>query len=605
MKRIVALLLVLIMCLPIVVACKKDEVPEESDTEAAPPMSVISDGVSDYVIIYSIGPENMRDLPRNVGNLIRDTVKTVTGVELPVLSDSVAPKAKEIVIGATSRADNYTSPVSAETYLNGYSLFVDGERIVLESASEAGMYFGAYTFLKELLGVDLQNGESAVRDESKTDWSISSNYAATQTLVSAHLPYMDIPLESFAVCYDSANYIQMRAAITLQQEIKNQDLVIMERIYHSWAKDDAPYFYFEQDNSEKDGGFKIRTEGKRVIFSAKDYYGYVSAVRAAMELRKDLGFYPFREDDTRSGGYLDYLKGYEETAKYAFGSTSEYRVMFYNALWDNTSVVERAKLQCAMIEVYQPDVVGFQEFKEIRRGAMVSLLQKLGYAETMNYKDGNMVSATYGGGTSSSLYSMVPIFYNTATTKCIESGFHRYTAQISEWESESKTLSWAVMESKSSGERYLVMNTHMCTQDDTIRGRQAKEVVDLVNELFTRYNVPVFLGGDYNGTYDSANFRYFASESGGFTDVEKNNLATQYTSKLKSYHRPYPEYNESIGLMWPVGGDDTGVNPAASVDHIMIRNASSVSVSVYGVIADDCTISGGDHFPIFFDFSIN
>ena len=604
MKRILALLLVLMMCLPVVVACKKDEAPEETGTDAPRPLAIIADGASEYVIVYTAGEGDMKNVPFNVGKLIQKTVQTVTGVELELVSDTKEAQAKEILIGATSRADSYTSPVAAETYLNGYSLFVDGERIILEAGSKTGMYFGAYALLKDLLGVDLGNGEEAVRDESKTDCSVLSDYALTEALASAQVPYMDIPLEQFAVCYDSANYIQMRAAITLQQEVKDSDAVVMERIYHSWAKDDGAYFYFKQDDAAKDGEFKIRTEGKRVILSAKDYYGYVSAVRAVMKLRQDFGFYPFRGEDARSGSYLDYLKSYEGTSRYAFDNASEYRVMFYNVLWDNTAVVERAKLQGAMIEVYRPDVVGFQEFKEVRRGSLVPLIQKLGYVESMNYTDGNMVSASYGTGTDPELYNYVPIFYNSATTKCIESGFHRYTAQVSEWESASKSLSWGIYESKSTGERYMVVNTHMCTQDDTTRGKQAKEVVELVNEVLTRYDVPVFLGGDYNGKYGAANFKYFAS-TGGFTDVEKNNLATVYTSKLKSYHRPYPEYNLSIGLMWPAAGDDTGNNPEESVDHIMIKNASAVKIRVYGVIADDCTISGGDHFPIFFDFSIN
>ena len=604
MKKMIALLLALMICLPAVAACKKEEAPVETETDAPLPISVIVGGASEYVIVYAPGEGNMQNIPYTVGLLIQATVKTVTGVEMKLVSDTTAPQAKEILIGTTSRADSYTSPVAAETYLNGYSLFADGEKIILEAGSKAGMHFGAYALLKELLGVDLRNGEEAVRDESKTDCSVLSNLALTETLASALVPYMDVPLEQFAVCYDSTNYIQMRAAITLQQEIKDFDSVTLEKVLRSRAEDDGAYFYFEQDDAAKDGEFKITTEGKRVILSAKDYYGYVSAVRAVMKLRQEIGFYPFSDKDTRSGNHLDYLKKNEETSRYAFNNSSEYRVMFYNVLYEPESAAERAKLQSAMIDVYRPDVIGCQEFSQNRRGTLDTMLQKLGYAETMNYKSGNFISGS-SGATNSSYYSWVPIFYNTATTKCVDTGFYRFEAQISASQSESKTLCWAVMESKSGGERYLVVNVHMCVGDDTIRLRQAVEAVDLINQLLTQYNVPVFLGGDYNGTYSGANFTYFARESSGFKDVEKNNLATEYTSKLKSYHRPYPAYNGAIGLMWPDAKDDTGVNPSGSVDHIMIKNASAVKISVYGIIADDCTMSSGDHYPIFADFSIN
>lgn len=604
MKKIIAILLVLVMCLPCVAACKKDESMEE-ETTVSVPVSIISGGASDYVLVYTIGEGDMKNVSYTICKLIQDTVASVTGVTMEIVNDATAPKGKEIIVGTGARKDSYTSPVAAETYLNGYSVFLSGEKLVLEAGSRTGMYFGAYALLRDLLGVDLRDNPELAKDESRTEFTLLSTYVASEPMTSAELPYMGIPLSEFGVCYNSTNYIQMRAAITLQQEVKKLDGVIMEKVTHSWAKEDKAYFYFDEDKTLEDGGFRIQTTGNRIHLYAKDYYGYVSAIRSIMKQRKSLGYYPFRDGTPENGGYLDYLLSYEETSRYAFEHTSEYRLMFYNVLWDETEVVERAKLQTSMIGVYQPDVVGFQEFKVNRRSSFVSAMQKLGYAESMEYTKGNMVSASYGTGTDPKLYSYVPIFYKTATTKCIESGFYRYTAQISEWESASKTLSWGIYESKSSGERYMVVNTHMCTQDNGIRGRQAAEAVTVINEVLTRYNVPVFLGGDYNGRYGDANFLYFANQ-GGFTDIEKNNLATEYTSKLRSYHRPYPIYDASIGLMQPDAGDDTGVYDATqSVDHIMMKNASSVSVSVYGVIADECTMSGGDHYPIFTDFSIN
>ena len=430
-----------------------------------------------------------------------------------------------------------------------------------------------------------------------------SDFTASETFVSETMPYMSHDLSEYAVCYDNLQYNQKRGAVILQQEIKSVDKVVMERVEQRWSEEGKPYFWFETDNTLASGSFRIRTAGTRITISAKDSYGFISAARAVVDLRKDLGFYPFREGSSNEGVHLDYLKAHEASSKYAYNNSSEYRVMFYNVYWGGAEV-ERGILQSELVLEYRPDVVGFQEFKENRRSGIVTPLKAAGYEEAMDYKKGNFVSGN-SGETSATLYNYVPIFYNTATTKCVESGYYRYARQISVEESASKSLSWGVFESKATGERYLVVNTHMCTQDDSIKGIQAKEAVALINELLTRYDVPVFLGGDYNGTYGSSNYTYFASEAGGLTDIEKNNLATIYTSKLRSYHRDYPVNNTAMGLMWPAEKDDTGVDPSGSVDHIMIKNASAVKISVYGVIADNYAMCGGDHYPIFADFSIN
>ena len=604
MKKIISVLLVLLMCLPLVVACKKDEEVPEETSEVAVPVSVISNGASEYVIVYSNSTENgMAGQYMRIATLLQGRIAIATGVNLKVTSEDKSSSAKEIVVGKLTRGDSYTSPVSAETYQKGYSLFMAGDKIVLEAGSATGLTEGAYALLKDLLGVDLQADPQAEPEAGKTEFTLLSTYAETETFASAEMPYMSAPLSEFGVCFTGTEYNQKRAAIILQQEIKKVDKVVMERVDKKWAEDGKCYFWFETDTTMANGTFRIDTVGSKVTITAKDYYGFISGTRAIVEMRKELGYYPFREGSKSEGNHLDYLTTLEETAKYVYNNSSEYRLMFYNVFWGGAET-ERGILQSEMVREYRPDVIGFQEFKENRRAGIVNPLKTMGYEEAMDYKKGNYVAGN-SGATSDALYNYVPIFYNTATTKCVDSGYYRYVRQISEEESKSKSLSWGVFESKATGERYMVLNTHMCTQDDIIKGVQAKEAIALVGELLARYNVPVFLGGDYNGTYGNTNFGYFANPNmGGFKDIERDNLAKLFTSKIKSYHTA-PTNNKGLGVMWPADNDDTGVNPSASVDHIMIKNASSVSISVYGVVVDDYTMSGGDHYPIFTDFSIN
>ena len=603
MKRILAFVLVLLLCLPLLASCKTEEEEEGSEqvTATGTSLSVIANGASDYTIVYSSGAE-MGAAPYSVGKLLQKTIKSATGVELKLVSGQTGSYDKEILIGPVEQANNYPSPVSAETYQKGYSAYIGGEKILLIGGSEAGLRLAAYSLIKELFGIDLLVNPNVTLIEGKTEFTVSSTFAATETLTSEEFPYLGAALADFSVCYEESNYTQKRAAINLQQRIKSMDNVVLTRVNNkSWAEEGKAYFYFEDDKTLAEGTYRIKVTGKKIVVSAKDYIGYEAAVRTVMTLRDVHGFYPFREANENTGTHLESLSRLEETAKYAFEPAGEYRLMFYNVLFDNNDLVERAKLQTSTILAYAPDVIGFQEFRENRRTDIVPIMNANGYEETMDYKKGNINMS--GTGTSPSLYNYVPIFYNTATTTCIESGYLRYHAQYSAAESHSKSLCWAVLEDKDSKERYIVVNTHMCTQDDSIKGQQAVEAMEIINELEEKYTDPIFLGGDFNGKYTNSNYLHFVG-TGGFRDIEREGIATEYTAKFRAHHKPNPVFDTNLGIMMPGDKDTTGGSPSESVDHILVKNDYAVTIGVYGIVADDYTKSGSDHFPIFVDFDI-
>ena len=55
--------------------------------------------------------------------------------------------------------------------------------------------------------------------------------------------------------------------------------------------------------------------------------------------------------------------------------------------------------------------------------------------------------------------------------------------------------------------------------------------------------------------------------------------------------------------MLPDAEDNTreGLN---CIDHIMLTNGDNVKVGVYGVVVDECSMSGSDHYPIFVDVTL-
>ena len=49
--------------------------------------------------------------------------------------------------------------------------------------------------------------------------------------------------------------------------------------------------------------------------------------------------------------------------------------------------------------------------------------------------------------------------------------------------------------------------------------------------------------------------------------------------------------------------DNTGESLEV-IDHIMMTNSDNVEVNVYGVVVDECSMAGSDHYPIFADINL-
>ncbi len=239
---------------------------------------------------------------------------------------------------------------------------------------------------------------------------------------------------------------------------------------------------------------------------------------------------------------------------------------------------------------------------------------------------------TVDGETFYTFFNCSPLFYNTKTTKCLDAGYYWYKNQWdkrtctdcelcktgkhiykdshhpnSNTDAASKAATWGVFESLNTGERYIVISTHMCTRSNYVKHLQAKELITFINDLIKTYDHPVILGGDYNGNYSQPNYIYF-TETAGYTDVERSGHASIHTTDHIRAHHPYPVAHEERGY---VSEDKTRASviyePHISVDHILLGNgaADRFDITVYGVVVDEMTLAGSDHFPIYMDFSIN
>ena len=79
--------------------------------------------------------------------------KEISGVTLPIVSDSTEPQGKEICLGQTSREGVFYTVDRSDLGDEGFILKVFDERLVIAGGALRGTLYGVYTFLEERLGV--------------------------------------------------------------------------------------------------------------------------------------------------------------------------------------------------------------------------------------------------------------------------------------------------------------------------------------------------------------------------------------------------------------------------------------------------------------------
>lgn len=613
-RRILAALLVFcqLSAAMLLVSCSKPEVtppPEQtatdtgerttdSGTQEQKPievdhLAIIENGVSDYVIVRAQTAEQWEI---DAARTFKTTLKALTGVDIPIKddferegTDSVRTD-KEIVIGSTNR-ENAFDPDYA-SFEMGYRLFSSDYRFIILAGSPAGMDAALERFFQDFYGISLGNGTPA--PSGYDNLTISTSYKLSLKYTSAELPLLGVPLKEYTIIFDSTDYMQRRYYLGLKAvtgAIANADLAVA-----SEKNADGKNILLNVDSSIANGRFRISVSGTDISVSASDYYGFGAACRWLKEDYAARQYFNFKDGFVATGSYISYLNEQTASTKYAFNRAGTTRVMFNNILWQNSSgatgrpandipAAERHTLTAEMAALYLPDVFGLQEVKKEERtgeGGIVTLLSAIGYTEVLNADVAGMSE------------SCTPLFYRADTTELLASGFLIFTNQPANRDI-SKSMTWGVFRSKADGSVYMVVSTHLCTEDDAVGALQVGELVAAVGTVVAEYRCPVMVGGDYNATYDEQTFKAF-TDTAGYTVARDVALVS---TDVRTY-QSYPKYNASLKLMQPDG--DVTIDRRNSVDHITVSN-NDLMIGVFGVVVDECTRSASDHLPIFIDFS--
>ncbi len=172
MKKTVCTLLAMLMLLTMLAACNKEPVedvenpdePQQEEVFAPETVDIVVDGVSDYVIVRG---ENAYISEITASTELQKYLKQITGVEIPVVTDSTVAVEKEIVVGKTNR-ENDGAFNRDELGQDGFVIKTDGSKLYLVGGEQRGTLYSVYEFLEAYLGCRFYTANVEKIPEMKT-----------------------------------------------------------------------------------------------------------------------------------------------------------------------------------------------------------------------------------------------------------------------------------------------------------------------------------------------------------------------------------------------------------------------------------------------------
>ena len=317
-------------------------------------------------------------------------------------------------------------------------------------------------------------------------------------------------------------------------------------------------------------GYVIKVASKQVLIGGIVDYVSNYAVRDFISsyISRDLGNAPSL---TANCDVKDTISKFANDPALAEGA--DIRVFSFNVLFDNThknpTIAERSICLDALLNHFQPDVIGLQEFNERWHAAFAEMDSGYRIVDAdvgLNYPNNSCIA------------------YNPKKVRLSRHGYQIYSKGD---RAHLRLASWAKFEDLDSGKEFIVVNTHW----DIVAEYQmihAVEKAELVLELQKKYGCPVITTGDYNRNETTAEYKKYVEISGlkdsKYTALTKGNV---HTTSGHGFSQPAKMVN---------------VNVLESIDHIF--GDDRVEFRYFTVLTDQLTRDSSDHCPIFADIKL-
>lgn len=492
MKKTLLCFLCAALLLPLLVSCGNGKDGKDGENESNQPEETVIQldvsTLSDYIIIYPEAGISV-DLFKEV-RALQSALKETFGAEIDSRDDFVREGSKfsvqdrEILVGETNRTESSQVYDDVEK-VDDYEVRLVGEKIVLAGWTEATLI----TALQKLTeAVKALPAGSTYFFDSTMQVVYKGNYEMKNLLLG------EIGIAEYTVVYQNNTPCESFAKI-VTDAIKNSCGYVLNCVADGKSVDGKKIligntsFGAPADASAiSDTGYYVGMSGDDLyLFGTEDYLVY----QAVAWLTDALG---------AATGEVAVI---EPNVGAVLSSDTSMTSMSFNLLVNNITE-ERAARVISMIRKYMPDTLGVQEASE----TWISILEVAladEYAHVGIGRDKN------GSGERSS------VFYKKDKFNLVESGTKWLSDtpdQVSKVTGSicNRVFSYAVLERKSDGVKFMHINTHTDhATDDSIRLAQVKALIKFVKER--EDEMAILISGDFNSTAGTSSISYILSSN--------------------------------------------------------------------------------------------
>jgi len=587
--KIYAVFLLSVMLLILLSACdntlKQTEQTTMIETEQ-PPLSleIIKEGKSNFVICR---PDETTDEIIETGQKLINAIKNTTGAAVEFKSDwlrndeAMPTERYEILLGNTNRPESIQT-IKTLKY-NDYFIGIIGNKLVIVGGSDTATSNATDYFINNFLKE--QNPQTS--DVGNLIINSEENYLYSYNYRIKTLTILDKSIGEYTlVIPQNATISELRFAVEFKEYISRYSGYNLIIQYDNKVNEEYEILIGKTSRTTinvSENEYKINFDGTKFQILAENFSAYDSAYLNIRDMIPS-------DNDTITLNSANSLAKID-TSNTRIERSGEVRILINNVLGNSDQslypIKQRSQMLAELYLEYSPDVIGMQEFSSNSRSSTTGMIKYLtGYTE---------VTVTV---TNSDKINYTPLFYRTDRLRLLDSGYHLFNDGRND---RSKSITWAVFEVKATGERFAVCSTHFFWMSDGNAARllDAEQLLGVMDTINTKYNCPIFSGGDYNCNPTSEPYKKITAA--GCLDIQS---IAEKASNYKTSHA-YPEYNTALGI-YDKYYDITGTSYSASIDHIFLYgNKSLATVKEFKIINDKYALLGSDHTPLIADFNIN
>ncbi len=557
--------------------------PSIGTTTAAQGLSLVENGKSVYKVIRS---DKASKTVISAASKLRSALSDAAGVNVGISEDWVKsvdeldPNAFEILVGPTNRE---ASSVTDTLNPNDYVICLKNNSVVITGGSDKAIVEAVNVFIAQCVGdKQILLGETI----SHTEALACPDFRVGGTTIGDFVPVYSATVED-----EEGKTI----ASSLGDVLFNLSGASLKAVADS-AKSDSSHKIFIGPTSDAystslySSGFD--TFDYRVEVKDGNLYlagGSCFALQYCVNLLRDEYLSKGLSLDAglvlTGSAYGKRLYDLEEGADVRIMSNNVWQCDDNKAAWkdigEDCSAEVRSKGLAAVYMAYNPDVICFQEMSIKMIRLIRNELTKCGFSyKLLSYSSGGDADYTC-------------ILYREDTVEVVERGYHEFTYGCN---GGTKSYTWGYFKHKTTGKTFVALSTHLWWKSDTaqagseqMRERQAAEIVAAMDKLIEKYNVPVYVMGDFNARTTASSYKVFTD--GGFKDTF--DLATVYAHDHKGRHFCSPE-----GFSREESGE---TYKAQAIDHIMLKNGGDTDILTFNHARPYFYIKLSDHYPVFVD----